>query len=101
MKVSLRRDWSGRSVLANGKCPKIQDPENHTLRSWDRGGGGLEGITPALSPYVGTGFLVCIRKFLFYLKTKGDFVPILVTEGKYFRNISFLRKVSKKIKQNL
>ena len=59
------------------------------------------GIIPALSPYVGTGFLVCIRKFLFYLKTKGDFVSILVTEGKYFRNISFLRKVSKKIKQNL
>ena len=65
------------------------------------GGGGWLGIIPALSPYVDTGFLVCIRKFLFYLKTKGDFVSILVTEGEYFRNISFLRKVSKKSKQNL
>ena len=37
------------------------------------GGGGGEGI----------------RKFIFYMKTKGDFVSILVTEGKYVRNISF------------
>ena len=62
----------------------IQDPENHTL---GRGGAGL---IPALSPseYVGTGYFVCI-KFLFYMKTKGDFASILVGEGKYFGNISF------------
>ena len=90
MKVSLPREWPGRSVLANGKRPKIQDPQNHTLRSCGAGGGGGGGgILPALSPFVGTGYLVCIRKFIFYMKTKGGFVSILVTEGKYVRNNSF------------
>ena len=71
------------------KAPEDTGPSKPHPQELCGGGGGGEGILPALSPYVGTGYLVCIRKFIFYMKTKGDFVSIFVTEGKYVRNNSF------------
>ena len=64
MTVSLRREWPGRSVLANGKHPKIQDPVNHTLRSWGWGRG--EALYQPCHPMWALAFWYALENFFLF-----------------------------------